>query len=1498
MNIFSRKIRWTTRLADRGLRLLTILTLVGGGLLQGGGVQVVLAAGADNLASATVLTVPLSNDLTTTTGATSQAGEFGTCGNFPPAPPTDNVHSVWYKYTPGSNGYLSIDTLGSSYDTVLEVFTTTVGSPTFADLTSAACNDDVGAVKQSELTLPVSTAYTYYIVARDYNIGAGGTLDFSASFSAQQQIYVNKTTGSDTNPGSAALPVKSIRCGVKDPSASPCNVTLFSGAVINISAGLYAENVVIDKSLTLTATTPVTATSFTLTNGAVVSGSSGVHAPTVNVNQVGAVGALIQDGVLLASSGGTVNVATGTYTESVTINKNLTLQGSGGPILTQPVGTALTITGGAVTVNDFNIQNSTIGVSVTGGSGHVLFHNNFTGNTTGVSSSGPTVTATSNYWGSSTGPIHSSNPGGTGNVVSNNVIFSPWCTVPAPTCTPLAGIATKLVFTAQPSDEVMNVSITPAIVVKAQDAAGNIGINFNGPVTMTIGVNPGGGALNGTNPVVAVNGVVTFTDLSITLPGIGYTLIAMANLPAGITSTQSITFTIFNNPPDAVDDTFSVAEDSLNNPLDVLLNDVDDDTKIIVAVGPVANGTRIFSSSMVTYTPNADFFGTEVFTYTITDQFQSGTDTAVVTVTVTNVNDPPIAVNDAFTVTEDSLNNPLNVLANDLITPDTGETLSISAVGNPPNGTALFFSTMITYTPNADFFGTEVFTYTISDGNGGFDTATITVTVTNVNDPPIAVDDVFTVTEDSGANVLPVLANDTFAPDVGETLTITAKTNGANGTVAITGGGTGLTYTPNLNYFGPDSFTYTISDGVLTDTAIVTITVTPVNDPPTAVNDTFTVTEDSLNNPLDVLANDFFNPPDVGETLSISAVGNPPNGTALFFSAMITYTPDADFFGTDVFTYTISDGNGGFATGLITVTVTNINDPPIAVDDAATVLEDSGANAILVLTNDNTANPDIGETLTITAKTDGTNGTVAITGGGTGLTYTPNLNYFGPDSFTYIIEDSAGITDTATVSITVSPVNDVPSFVVSSTITVAEDSGLQTILGWATSISPGPANEASQILTFTLTNTSPVSFTVQPSLSPTGTLTFQPAPDAFGIVTVTVTLKDSGGIANGGVDTSASQIFTISLTPVNDPPTAVDDTATVAQDSGPNIILVLANDTILPDAGETLTVTSVIQPANGIVANFGDHVRYAPNGGFNGTDVFTYTITDGAFSDTAVVTVTVLLAPTPTPTNTPITPTPTNTPVTPTPTNTSITSTPTNTPVTPTSTNTPITPTPTNTPITPTPTNTPITPTPTNTSVAPGPYTVYLPVVMKNYPSPDLIGSFSLSPVPTGAGQAVLITAVITNQAIISTGPFWVDFYINPSAPPTAANMPWNDLCNMTPCYGIAWYISTSLAPGQSLTLVSLSGGPCSTSGGTLGHYCADNTIWPGSFASGTQDLYLFVDSWNPGVPTGAVSETNEGNNRSEFHFGSALLGMGNFGITAQQPDLSSIPTRAAPPKQ
>ena len=196
----------------------------------------------------------------------------------------------------------------------------------------------------------------------------------------------------------------------------------------------------------------------------------------------------------------------------------------------------------------------------------------------------------------------------------------------------------------------------------------------------------------------------------------------------------------------------------------------------------------------------------------------------------------------------------------------------------------------------------------------------------------------------------------------------------------------------------------------------------------------------------------------------------------------------------------------------------------MATADAVTVNEDSGATTIAVLSNDNDG-PDAGETLTVNGVTQGTNGTVVIVAAG--LSYTPNLNFFGVDTFSYTIGDGNNGSATATVTVTINPVNDKPSFTKGANQSVTSFAP-QSIVGWATGISPGPANESAQTLTFNITgNTNPGLFSVQPAVSSTGILTYTPA--AGGLATITLTLSDSGGTANGGVNTSDAVTFTITV---------------------------------------------------------------------------------------------------------------------------------------------------------------------------------------------------------------------------------------------------------------------------------------------------------------------------------------------------------------------------------
>ena len=305
----------------------------------------------------------------------------------------------------------------------------------------------------------------------------------------------------------------------------------------------------------------------------------------------------------------------------------------------------------------------------------------------------------------------------------------------------------------------------------------------------------------------------------------------------------------------------------------------------------------------------------------------------------------------------------------------------------------------------------RVIHFVANDGITNSNTAVSTVTIVSVDTPPTAVNDSATVNEDSGVNAIPVLANDTD-PDNGP-ISITSVTQPANGTVVITGGGTGLSYAPNANYCnsvsGPaDTFTYTLTPGGSSTTA--TVTVTCVNDMPVANANATSVAEDAAVN-IAVLSNDTDAD---GDTLTVSSVTQGAHGVvSINPDKTVKYTPALNYNGPDSFTYTISDGNGGTAAATVTVTVTPVNDAPVAVNDTATVVAGS-AVTLSVLTND--ADVD-GPGLSVTAVTQGANGSVAINANQT-VTYTAGL-FVGTDSFTYTVSDGAGGTATATVTVTV-----------------------------------------------------------------------------------------------------------------------------------------------------------------------------------------------------------------------------------------------------------------------------------------------------------------------------------------------------------------------------------------------------------------------------------------------------------------------------------------------
>ena len=292
-------------------------------------------------------------------------------------------------------------------------------------------------------------------------------------------------------------------------------------------------------------------------------------------------------------------------------------------------------------------------------------------------------------------------------------------------------------------------------------------------------------------------------------------------------------------------------------------------------------------------------------------------------------NQPPVANDDSATTPEDT---PVTIdaAANDLDVDGNLVPSSSTVTSGPTNGAVTNNGDgTFTYTPDPDYNGLDSFDYEICDTDGLCDTATVTITVTPVNDAPVAVDDNSTTPEDTPVTT-PVLDNDSDLD--GDTLTVDSVTQPDNGAVVINSDGT-VTYTPNEDFNGEDSYTYTISDGNGgTDTATVTITVTPVNDAPVAVDDNSTTPEDTpVTTP--VLDNDNAGPTNENQALTVVEVTQPANGAVDINSdGTVTYAPSSRFCGIDTFTYTISDSEGATDTATVTINVNCINQRSIQIE--------------------------------------------------------------------------------------------------------------------------------------------------------------------------------------------------------------------------------------------------------------------------------------------------------------------------------------------------------------------------------------------------------------------------------------------------------------------------------------------------------------------------------------------------------------------------------------
>ncbi len=622
--------------------------------------------------------------------------------------------------------------------------------------------------------------------------------------------------------------------------------------------------------------------------------------------------------------------------------------------------------------------------------------------------------------------------------------------------------------------------------------------------------------------------------------------------------------------PYAEDGAFTTPE---NTPVDIQLvaGDLDNDLLTYQIIDIPLNGQIVGDGSDITYIPNTGYYGTDTLTFKVTDGVRDS-NTATVTIEVIPVNDAPLADDQSVTTPEDT---PVDIVLTGS-DPD-GDALAYTVVTQPAHGTLTGDGATLQYTPNADYTATDTFTFMVNDGQVDSSAATVSIEVTPVNDAPVADDQSVTTPEDTAVDIV-LTGSD---PD-GDSLTYTVVTLPANG--VLSGDAPNLQYTPNADYNGPDTFTFMVNDGqVDSSAATVSIEVTPVNDAPVADDQSVTTPEDTA---VDIVLTGSDSD---GDALTYTVVTQPANGVLTGDAPNLQYTPNVDYTGIDTFTFMVNDGQVDSNTATVSIEVTPVNDAPLADDQSVTTPEDTPVD--IVLTG---SDPD-GDALTYTIITQPANG--VLSGDAPNLQYTPNADYNGPDTFTFMVNDGQVDSNTATVSIEVTPVNDAP-VADDQSVTTPEDTPIDIVLTGS-----DPDGDS---LTYTVV-TLPANGVLSGDAP---NLQYTPNVDYNGPDTFTFMVND------GQVDSNTATV-SIEVTPVNDAPLADDQSVTTPEDTPIDIVLTGSD----PD-GDALTYTIITQPANGVLSGDAPNLQYTPNADYNGPDTFTFMVNDGQVdSNTATVSI-------------------------------------------------------------------------------------------------------------------------------------------------------------------------------------------------------------------------------------------------------------------------------------
>ena len=738
------------------------------------------------------------------------------------------------------------------------------------------------------------------------------------------------------------------------------------------------------------------------------------------------------------------------------------------------------------------------------------------------------------------------------------------------------------------------------------DTAGTAAIN-RGSIVIT--TQPANGTVT-----VGTDGNVNYVhnNSNTTSDSFAYTIKDVNGLVSAAASV-SVTITANNQAPVAVNDTATVAEGGTAT-ISILANDTAPtggfDLASIVFTDLPIRGTIVKNADgTVTYTHSGNESTSDTFRYTVKGTNGVVSNEATVSITITPVNDAPVANNDTASVVEGgSVNIP--VLSNDSDIEGNIDLTSVVIVSQPANGTVGVNTQtgVMNYVHNGGPSTSDSFTYSFKDNQGVVsNVATVSITIQR---KPIANNDGLTVAR-GGEETVNLIANDTAPSGTLSPSSIVITTQPANGTITSLGNGQ-VTYKHNGSNTTSDSFAYTVADSNsnVSVPASVSVTITPVNNPPVTQPDTATVSEgDSVD--INVLSNDTVTF-DGLDPASVTIVTAPTNGTAIVLSnGSIRYTHSGTESTSDVLFYTVRGNNGLVSSSTrVDITVTAVNDGPLAVNDEANVLEGGTVN-IPVLANDTDSDNAI-DTATVVIVNSPSNGTAVLGVGGV-VQYTHDGTETTVDSFTYRVSDVSGkASNLATVSISITPVND-PPVAVNDAATIP--SNIAAIVDLA-------ANDFDNDDGLDLAS---IAIGTQPSH---GTLTVQTdgkvsyvhdgseaTSDVF-----TYRIRDKAG------ELSNEATVSLTITLVNQPPIAVPDSATVSAPGGQVVIDVAGNDSD-PDGGLNLgSVVILTQPSHGTALNLGNgSIRYTHDGSDATSDSFTYKIRDfaGELSNEATVTITV-----------------------------------------------------------------------------------------------------------------------------------------------------------------------------------------------------------------------------------------------------------------------------------